>query len=537
MTETRIDKVSSHTVTGVVRSPVTRKLFRAAFALYLGAAVVITAAFVGEAWLSERNDLTRELSIYRRTLEEALAAPLWSVDLEAATAIATGMLEIPEITSVRIVDHTGTREFVTVGVPSRSKWFGDSIAVNFPVHYRHAVGRDLVGMVSLTSSSAVLAERLQWRIILIIVAAVLKTAILWVIFDRLGRSILARPLTQLTRAVREAGWGRLHPVEFDAPTAISAAGTEIEHLRIAYNDLVAALSRGQREIATLNRDLETRVAARTSELQERTVELSAALARVDQARRQTAAALDAAERAGRAKSEFLALVSHELRTPLNSILGFSELVRDQAVRGADPERMSEYAADIHASGSHLLTLINDILDLSKIEVGQMEIHSEWVDPAAITRAVVELMREQATRKNLTIECRLDPSIGPLRADPRRFRQMLMNLLSNAVKFTDPPGTVTIEGRVTPEGGLTIAVVDTGIGMRSQDVARALEPFGQIDSPITRSQQGTGLGLPLVSQMARLHGGRLSMDSSPGVGTRATLWFPPESRRNPPAMGN
>ncbi|MEQ8396282.1 ATP-binding protein [Thalassobaculum sp.] len=536
MTGLGIGGKSPHKETGTVQSPVTRKLFRAAFALYLGAAIVITAAFVGEAWYSARNDLKRELSIYRRTLEEALAAPLWSVDIEAATAIATGMLEIPEIVGVRIADHTGTREFVLLGAPAQSGWFGDSITVNFPVYYRHAVGRDMVGMVSLMSSSTVLAERLQWRIILIIVAAILKTAILWVIFDRLGRSILARPLIQLTRAVRESGWGRLHPVEFDARTAASASGTEIEHLRVAYNDLVSALTLGQREFAALNQDLETRVAARTRELQERTVELSAALARVDQARRQTAAALDAAERAGRAKSEFLALVSHELRTPLNSILGFSELVRDQVVRGADREQMSEYAADIHDSGAHLLTLINDILDLSKIEAGQMEIHPEWIDPVAITRTVVELMRAQAARKDLAIECRLDRSIGPMRADPRRFRQMLMNLLSNAVKFTDPPGTVAIEGGVTPEGGVTIAVVDTGIGMRSQDVARALEPFGQIDSPITRSQQGTGLGLPLVSQMARLHGGRLSVDSSPGVGTRATLWFPPESRRNPPITG-
>jgi len=532
MTGTRADSAAEDA--GVVPSPVARKLFRAAFLLYLGAAVAITAAFVAETWLSARSDLKRELSIYRRTLEEALAAPLWSVDIEGAMAIAVGMLEIPDIAGVRITDHTGSREFVSVGESTRpTGWLGGPITVEFPVHYQHAVGNDLVGRVALAASPLALAGRLQWRIGLIVISAILKTAILWVIFQRLGRSILARPLTRLTRAVRAAGSGRLEQVEFDSATAAAAAGTEIEELRNAYNDMVVSLRRSQGELAALNHELEDRVADRTRALEARAAELSAAVARADQARRQAAAALDAAQRAGRAKSEFLALVSHELRTPLNSILGFAELVRSQIGTGRNPERLPEYADAIHSSGSHLLTLINDILDLSKIEAGQMEIHPEWIDPAAAARAVVEMMREQAARKNLTLECRIDPAIGPLKADPRRFRQMLMNLLSNAVKFTGPSGAVTVEAHATPENWLAISISDTGIGMRGQDVARAMEPFGQIDDPATRSQQGTGLGLPLVARMARLHGGRLAVDSTPRVGTTATLWFPPDSRRNAP----
>lgn len=518
-----------------VRTPVTRKLFRAAFLWYLGAAIAITAAFVAEAWLSARDDLERELSIYRRTMEEALAAPLWSVDIESANAIAVGILEIPNIAGVQITDHTGTREFVALGQPTTdSGWFGGLITVEFPVYYRHAVGRDLVGRVVLAASPLTLAERLQWRITLIVVSAILKTAILWVIFDRLGRSILARPLARLTGAVRSAGGGRLEPVEFDRGTAAAADGTEIEALRRAFNDMVASLRRSRDEVAALNRELEGRVSERTLALESRAIELSAAVARADQARRQAAAALDAAQRAGRAKSEFLALVSHELRTPLNSILGFSELLRGRVGLDRNPERLPEYAEAIHSSGSHLLSLINDILDLSKIEAGQMEIHPEWIDPASGARAVVELMREQAMRKGLTLDCRVDPAIGPLRADPRRYRQMLMNLLSNAVKFTENGGTVTVDARATPEEWMAISVTDTGIGMRSKDIARALEPFGQVDDPATRTQQGTGLGLPLVARMARLHGGRLAVDSTRGVGTTATIWFPPESRRNAPA---
>lgn len=536
MAKAEIESVAQSRESEPSRIPVTRKLFRAAFMLYLGAAVLITGAFVVEAWYSERDGLERELSIYQLTLEEALAAPLWSIDLEAAQSIAVGIMKIPEIAEVRILDHTGTREFVRVGkVQPADRWLASPIVVAFPVYYSHAVGRDQVGRVELVASPILLAQRLQGRIILIVAAAILKTVILWAIFDHLGRSILARPLTRLTRAVKQAGHGKLELVEFDANTSHAAKGTEIEELRVTYNEMIAALLRGQSQIAALNRELEDRVAERTRTLEQRTVELSAAVARVDQARRQTAAALDAAERAGRAKSEFLALVSHELRTPLNSILGFSELVRDRLGVEQDLAKLKDYASAIHTSGNHLLTLINDILDLSKIEAGQMDIHPEWIDPAAVTRAVVDLIREQATRKGLVLESRLDQTVGAVKADPRRFRQMLMNLLSNAVKFTDENGRVTVEGRVTPDGWLAVSVVDTGIGMHGQDIERALEPFGQIDSPATRSQQGTGLGLPLVARMARLHGGRLVVESAPGEGTTATIWFPPDTRRGAPSI--
>src|SRR3546814_3299009 len=146
----------------------------------------------------------------------------------------------------------------------------------------------------------------------------------------------------------------------------------------------------------------------------------------------------------------------------------------------------------------------------------MEIHPEWIDPAATAGTVAGLMQEQAAAKGLVIDCRIDPGIGPLRADPRRFRQMLMNLLSNAVKFTASPGRIAVEGRVTPQGWMTVSVSDTGIGMRHQDVERAMEPFRQIDGSATRGQQGTGLGLPLVARMERLPGGQI--DRAPPRGS-------------------
>lgn len=517
------------------RSALTRKIFRTAFLLYLAAAVAITAAFVVEAYLSARDTLERELAIYQRTLEGALSAPLWSLDLEATESIARGMLEIPGITGVRIEDQNRVMDLVSVGdTATATTWLGQPVENGFPVFYRHDIGRDAVGYVTIYSAPLVLLERLQWRIGLLVATAVLKTVLLWIIFDRVSRSILVRPIAELTAAARRSSYDQLSRVEFDPATARAAEGTEIEVLRRTYNDMIVKLRNSRDALSALNNELESRVADRTRALEMRTAELSAAIGRADQARRQTAAALDAAERAGRAKTEFLALVSHEVRTPMNAILGFAEMVKARLVADGRDPILVEYTDSVLQSGQHLLSVINDILDLSKVEAGRMEIRREWLDPAAAARSIAELMREMAARKQIRIDCELGEDPGPLNADPRRFRQMLMNLVSNAVKFSDGPGVVRIGARVTDDGWVGFSVTDQGAGMHGHEIARALEPFGQVDSPLTRSQQGTGLGLPLVSRMIHLHDGRLAIDSRPGQGTSVTLWFPPAARQAPPS---
>lgn len=524
------------------RPTITGRLFRAAFLLYLTAATVITGGLVAESYLSARADLEHELAIYRGTLERTLSGPLWAFDLDEVGEIAAAMTDLPEITGVRVLDHNRARTLVRAGEvpedPPRSSAptgggakqdSGDGLAVSFPVFHSHAVGRTQIGHVTLYSSELVVLERVRWGIVLLVGAALLKTAILWFIFDRVGRSILIRPLTRLTEATRRTGFDRLEPVKFDAPTAKAAAGTEIESLRIAFNDMIADLRQSRDALSTLNAELESRVAARTRELEERSAEASAATARVENSRRQVAAALEEAERAARAKSEFLALVSHELRTPLNSVLGFSELIQrqvDSPEGPLNPEQLSGYAASIHASGTQLLTLINDILDLSRIEAGRMQVSPEWIDTVATTRTIVELMRDPATKQRLSLESRLDPEAPMLKVDPRRYRQMLMNLLSNALKYTEEGGEIRIDARRRPDGWFEISVSDTGIGMPASDIAIAVEPFGRTGDPTTRRLAGAGLGLPLVARMMQLHGGRLAIESAVGAGTRAILRFPP-----------
>lgn len=234
-------------------------------------------------------------------------------------------------------------------------------------------------------------------------------------------------------------------------------------------------------------------------------------------------AKDAAETASHAKSEFLAHMSHELRTPLNAIIGFSEIIKNQKF-GPGSERYPVYAGDILSSGTHLLGLINDILNLSKLEAGRFVLHEEDIDLNALVNSCLNVMGTQAMAGKIEISASLDSAGRWVRADERRLRQVLLNLLSNAVKFTPEGGQVRVSS-VAKNGGLAILVSDTGAGMAPEDIPNAMTPFGQIDSKVRRKLEGTGLGLPLAKQLVELHGGTFSIESKLGAGTTVTFVLP------------
>jgi two-component system cell cycle sensor histidine kinase PleC len=240
-------------------------------------------------------------------------------------------------------------------------------------------------------------------------------------------------------------------------------------------------------------------------------------------------AVQMAEAANRAKTEFLAAMSHELRTPLNAILGFSEIISKQLFGPVGVPRYLEYANDVHASGQHLLSMINDILDISSIEAGAAKLTDDLIDPAATADVCLRLVLVRAEQGKVEL-CNMVPRDLPvIIADERRVTQILLNLLSNAVKFTLPGGTVSLEAGLSDDSGIVFRVTDTGIGMRSEDIAVALAPFGQVDSGYARRFEGTGLGLPLAKSLTELHGGRLSIESAPGKGTTVAVCFPPHRR--------
>jgi len=233
---------------------------------------------------------------------------------------------------------------------------------------------------------------------------------------------------------------------------------------------------------------------------------------------------EAAELANRAKTEFLANMSHELRTPLNAIIGFAEVIKDEMFGRNAMDRYAGYASDIYTSGMHLLTLINDILDLAKLEAGKFDLREDDVLLPELVGECITIIRSRAQKSEIELLTVFDFATGALRCDARAVKQVLLNFLSNAVKFTPQGGMVTT--RVEPVAeGIAISVTDNGIGMTSAQIEVALSPFGQIDSKVARQHQGTGLGLPISRQLIELHGGILRVQSAQGLGTTMTAIFP------------
>ncbi|HYD66716.1 sensor histidine kinase [Azospirillum sp.] len=266
-------------------------------------------------------------------------------------------------------------------------------------------------------------------------------------------------------------------------------------------------------LADANERLEQRVEARTAEL---------------------SAAKDEAERQSRAKSHFLANVSHELRTPLNAIIGFSELLVS-GYPGPLTDKQRQYLETISQSGAHLLRIINDILDLSKISAEKLDLAEQEVHVETLVEACLDIARGRAMGRTMVLEADLPPDLPVLWGDELRLKQMLINLLSNAIKFTPDPAEVRVIAERTADGGLVLAVRDNGIGMAPDEIPRALTMFGQLDNGLARTHEGTGIGLPLVKALADLHGACMDIASAPQKGTTVSLRFPPERVLAPQAV--
>jgi signal transduction histidine kinase len=236
-------------------------------------------------------------------------------------------------------------------------------------------------------------------------------------------------------------------------------------------------------------------------------------------------AAEEAEAASRAKTEFLANMSHELRTPLNAIIGFAEIIAGDVLGANAAQRYRIYARDICASGMHLLDVINQVLDMSKIEAGRFDLREEPIDLGELAASTLRLVEPMAREAGVETALRIVPGLPRLSADRRAIRQILLNLLSNAIKFTPAGGRVEVAASIADGGDMLIAVSDSGIGMAAEDIPTALTPFGQIGSPMTRERPGTGLGLPIVKATTELHGGTIAIDSKPGTGTTVRVRLP------------
>jgi len=311
------------------------------------------------------------------------------------------------------------------------------------------------------------------------------------------------------------------------PRLLAAASpAQLEQVNLHLQEQLRTRAEAETALARFNVELETRVSARTADLTRINDELEAEIESNRCIARELAVARDQAEQASRVKSLFLAAMSHDLRTPLNAIIGFSDTILSEAFGPLDHPRYLGYIDDIHRSGHLLLSMINNILDLSKIEAGKREIEPIRLDGADLTHACLRLIKTEIGEKLLDVVVTVDPAVE-IEADDLAFRQILLNLLSNAVKFTPAEGRISVRIQPAPAGGAMVEVADSGIGMTDDALRGALEPFGKLGVMTARREgAGSGLGLSIVSRLMELHGGSFAIDSVPGKGTTVRLVFPP-----------
>ena len=283
-------------------------------------------------------------------------------------------------------------------------------------------------------------------------------------------------------------------------------------------------------IRNRQREIERAVTERTGELMQANASnilLEQEIAHRKRVERELRAAKEQAEVANRTKSEFLTMISHELRTPLNAVIGFSEMMVYEIFGPHSDKKYQEYGADIRRSGLHLLSLINNILDLSKVEAKKFELNEEDVDIAEIIGETLSLVRDKAERDGIAIKTQIAASFPLINGDARSLKQIFINLLSNAVKFTAEGGHITVSVKIDYKGRATASVSDDGIGIAKRDQDRIFQPFFQADSSLAREYEGTGLGLPLTKSLVELHGGELKLTSKVGTGTTIKVILPKE----------
>ena len=301
-------------------------------------------------------------------------------------------------------------------------------------------------------------------------------------------------------------------------TAVARAITEEKDYSIRAPNLGNPDKDNKNELVVLTQSFNNML----SEIGERNTQLKAQNVELERSR-------DEAESSNRAKSQFLANISHELRTPLNAIIGFSSILMNQLFGTLGDVKYLEYAQDINESGTHLLDIINDILDLSKAEAGKLDLAYEEIHVAKAIQKCVTIMTDRAQKGEVTINTHIAKSLPLLMADRLRFIQIVLNVLSNAVKFTPAGGTVDITVETNDVSGaithFVVLVQDSGIGMTQEDLAKAFQSFGQVDSGLNRKYEGTGLGLPLTKKLLELHNGSIKITSEPGRGTLVRITFP------------
>jgi signal transduction histidine kinase len=443
---------------------------------------------------SQRAALKKKQETMTASQTIILAAPVARGDQVQITLTLAVALADSDFVAAAVWDEDG-KQLAAFGAPIAET--DPNYRVDQTINFAMRSGFETVGRLTTVTSDERLWMAFYRRASVMVGLLVLVSGVLILAVHIALRASVIRPVGQLISAIERAeSGGARDEVKWGSFDEI---GTVIG----AYNSLQRHHDRYELELTEVRRTLENRVKARTLELQ---------------------VAHDQAHAANQAKSRFLANVSHELRTPLNAILGFADLISNERFGPLNDPRYKEYSQYISKSGLHLLTLINDILDLSKAKAGQLELHEELIDLTNVVDDAVRMLRQRADDGQIQINV-ADMSTAPiLRADRRMMVQILVNLTSNAVKFTPSGGHVDVAWEVL-EDAVAVSVSDSGIGIPPEDVPMLLEPFTQSEGDLTRGYEGTGLGLPLTKHLTELHGGSLEITPAEPSGTVVTVILP------------
>ncbi|MDM8515303.1 response regulator [Desulfobacterales bacterium HSG16] len=480
-----------------IRYSIANRLLKTVFSIYIGIAIIVTAGQMVREYYHVKNDIARQLKVFEDVFEKRLAYSLWEMDIEELQFLVKGMVQFPDIAGVKVIGQPGGNILTKSGEIMDSEIdtniFSDLFWHVFSIKFKHMTGTDTVGEAVVYSSVSIVLQKVKGGFLMIVLTAVFKTAILWIIFHRTIRLLLSRPLSRLTNAVTRIDLDSLDNASIDTGTS---GRHELKLLEEAFNAM----------IGKLQSSLEYRKNAEKMEI-----------------------AKESAEAANQAKSAFLANMSHELRTPLNAVIGFSNLLSHcENLKGDQQEHLNI----IVRSGEHLLSLINDVLDFSKIEAGRTVLNETDFDIKDLLRDVEDIFCMRAGEKGLNLMVEKDADIPRhIHADAPKLRQILINLIGNAIKFTTD-GRVAITVRCEYNSfmdkmanlqavRLFFRVKDTGPGIAPYEMDHLFDAFVQTETG-RKSMEGTGLGLPISRKFVQLMGGDLKAESTLGKGT--TFYF-------------
>jgi len=452
---------------------------------------VLMAGFAMVIYTFDTERLDRRVNQLAAAQGAVLATSLWHLDYDRIDVVLRAIVADPDVVSVSVEDESGRNLAFESEIAEQG---GDSIRVARQIVHRTGKEDVTIGELTIVYTTSRLRAVILRNLLFQAVFGILMLIGGLIIARAVNRRIVMTPVLRLLSAISNPRRGiKRALVDWDTED-------EIGDLVKAFNEMQEREERAEQELRDARDRLEERVRARTMELE---------------------GALLEAERANRAKSEFLAMMSHEFRTPLNAIIGFSEMLRSKIFGPVGSEKYENYVDDIYLSGERMLSLVNDVLDIAAIEAGKRTYEPGPVDVAAVARDCLREVDVAAREKEIELSLEIAQDVTHVVADERSVRQILINLLSNAVKYTEPGGKVTLAAERV-EGGTALTVSDTGIGIDPEMVSKLTEPFTQAITNPHLTREGTGLGLSIVKSLVDAHKGELAIESDPGKGTRATV---------------